>query len=43
MVTTAACDKIILCAAIKGSFSEFPKLQLPNEPEHRTGGKVPNL
>jgi len=41
--TAARCDKMTLEAAMKGSLSEFPQLQLPNEPEQRDGGYTPVL
>ena len=39
--TAAACDRIILWAATKGSFSESPSLQFPNGLEQRAGGYIP--
>lgn len=44
MLTATEWDKIMLCAQIKGFFfSEWPLLQLPNEPEQRGGGYIPDL
>lgn len=41
MWTAFACARIVLCAAMNGSLSEFPWLQFPYGKEQRDGGKVP--
>lgn len=41
MSTAAACDNIMLCAAVYGSDEESPKAHFPYGSEQRFGGYFP--